>query len=417
MDAQAERGRKERGLVIAATQKLTQKGKVWIVPSQSGAGKYTVCPDADAPFCSCPDHEETGDRCKHIHAVEYTIRRERQADGTVVETEIMTFTKKKQYPQDWPVYTACQMTEKDRFQELLVDLLKGIEEPTQPKCGRRRTAMKDQIFAAALKVFTGFSLRRFACDLKLAHQRGHLSHLMHAVHVGAFMESDLMTPYLFQLIERAALPLRAVESVFAADSTGFSTSRFVRWFDEKYGQERSGREWVKAHAMTGCKTNVVTSVTVEEPTAADSPQFKPLLERTVANGFKLADVCCDKAYLSRENLDLVVKHGGVPYIPFKSNSVPGEAGSVWDRMFGYFQFHRDTFLKHYHQRSNVESTFSMVKAKFGDSLRSKTDTSLKNECLLKLLCHNVVVVHQAVAELGIEPVFWTGPATVQSIKV
>jgi hypothetical protein len=86
-------------------------------------------------------------------------------------------------------------------------------------------------------------------------------------------------------------------------------------------------------------------------------------------------------------------------------------------MFGYFQFHRDVFLKHYHQRSNVESTFSMVKAKFGDAVRSKTDTALKNEVLLKLLCHNVVVVHQAVAELGIEPVFWTLSGTAAQASV
>jgi len=31
---------------------------------------------------------------------------------------------------------------------------------------------------------------------------------------------------------------------------------------------------------------------------------------------------------------------------------------------------------------------------------------MKNEVLLKLLCHNVVVVHQALIELGIEVEFW-----------
>ena len=48
-------------------------------------------------------------------------------------------------------------------------------------------------------------------------------------------------------------------------------------------------------------------------------------------------------------------------------------------MFHYFLFRRDDFLKHYHQRSNVESTFSMIKRKFGDSVRSKGDTAMKNE--------------------------------------
>lgn len=31
---------------------------------------------------------------------------------------------------------------------------------------------------------------------------------------------------------------------------------------------------------------------------------------------------------------------------------------------------------------------------------------MKNEVLLKLLCHNVVVVHQAIIELGISAAFW-----------
>src|SRR5207248_4214083 len=81
-------------------------------------------------------------------------------------------------------------------------------------------------------------------------------------------------------------------------------------------------------------------------------------------------------------------------------------GSVWERMFFYYNFRRDDFLKHYHQRSNAESTFSMVKAKFRDHVRSKTDTAMKNEVLCKFLCHNIVVVHQSQIELGIEPVFW-----------
>jgi uncharacterized Zn finger protein len=88
--------REERGMVIAATQKLVQKGKVWLVPSQSGRGKYTVCPDEDTPFCSCPEHEETGLPCKHVYAVRYAITREQAADGTVTETRSMTFTQKKQ---------------------------------------------------------------------------------------------------------------------------------------------------------------------------------------------------------------------------------------------------------------------------------------------------------------------------------
>jgi len=60
----------------------------------------------------------------------------------------------------------------------------------------------------------------------------------------------------------------------------------------------------------------------------------------------------------------------------------------------------------YHKRSNVESTFSMIKAKFGDRLRSKTKTAQINEALCKVLAHNLCCLIQSVYELGIEPSFW-----------
>jgi transposase len=134
--------------------------------------------------------------------------------------------------------------------------------------------------------------------------------------------------------------------------------------------------------------------------------FKPLVETTAASGLTVKEVPADKAYLSHDNLELVEKLGGTAYVPFKSNSQQGEAGSLWEKMYVYYQFRRNEFLRHYHARSNIESTISMVKAKFRDHVRSKTDTAMKNEVLCKFLCQNIVVVHQSQIELGIEPVFW-----------
>jgi hypothetical protein len=48
----------------------------------------------------------------------------------------------------------------------------------------------------------------------------------------------------------------------------------------------------------------------------------------------------------------------------------------------------------------------MMKAEFGDRIRSKTDTAQVNEMLLKVLCHNICVVIQSIYELGIEPDFY-----------
>ena len=82
---------------------------------------------------------------------------------------------------------------------------------------------------------------------------------------------------------------------------------------------RAGHDWVKAHAICGVKTNIVTAVVIAGRDAADSPQFKALVEKTAEN-FTLQEVPADKAYLSHANLELVQKLGGTAYVPFKSNT-------------------------------------------------------------------------------------------------
>ena len=75
-------------------------------------------------------------------------------------------------------------------------------------------------------------------------------------------------------------------------------------------------------------------------------------------------------------------------------------------MYHFYALHRAEFLEHYHKRSNVETTFHMIKAKFGQRLRSRTLTAQINEALCKVLSQLCVVI-QSVHELGIEAEFAT----------
>jgi transposase len=399
--------RELKALQLAACSRITFDGSRWLVPSQATNEKYRVT-IGPAPSCSCEDFLLRQQPCKHILAARLVCAREH--DGAVPQTPGDAAPKKPTHQRDWSAYNETQMTEKHRFGTLLFDLCRGIQEPAAARTGRQRTPMPDRVFAAALKVYTTFSSRRFACDLKDAHDRGYLSKLMNSVSVNAYLESELMTPVLCSLIVRSSLPLKAVETVFAPDSSGFSASRFFRWHDEKYGRARSGKDWVKAHAICGVKTNIVTEIKIAGRDAADSPMFKPLVEKTAEN-FTIKEVPADKAYLSHDNLELVEKLGGTAYVPFKCNSTAGEAGSLWEKMFHYYNLHREEFLKHYHQRSNAESTFSMVKAKFRDHVRSRSAVAMKNEVLCKFLCHNICVVHKSHIDLGISAAFWADEAT------
>src|SRR5262249_2193694 len=144
---------------------------------QSGNGTYTVVPDATQPFCSCPDHETTGGRCKHIHAVEITIKREQNEDGSVTETRTLTLTTQRTtHPQQWSAYNAAQTNEKEIFQTLLRDLCENL--PDRPKTnGRQWLRTSDAVFSAVFKVYCGMSARRFMSDLRDAHGKGHIGKL------------------------------------------------------------------------------------------------------------------------------------------------------------------------------------------------------------------------------------------------
>jgi transposase len=226
-----------------------------------------------------------------------------------------------------------------------------------------------------------------------------------------YLENSELTPILKSLIEQSASPLKSVESDFAADSSGFATSTYSRWFDMKYGKERTMQSYVKVHVMCGVKTHIVTAVECSPQPTGDTAEFIPLLNKT-AETFQIKEVSADKAYSARANLHAVQALGATPYIPFKSNakgvgSHTTGYDSLCHRMWYFYNFNRDAFLAHYHKRSNVESVFSMIKAKFGSSIRSKTPTAQVNEVLCKILCHNIYCLIQSIFELGLEPTFWT----------
>ena len=116
----------------------------------------------------------------------------------------------------------------------------------------------------------------------------------------------------------------------------------------------------------------------------------------------MQELAGDKGYSSQDNFNALDKLGIMLLIPFKTNGTGKPRGSqIWKDMCNYFVYNRKGFLEKYHQRSNVESAFFMIKSKFSDYVKSKTDTTCINEILLKLICHNLCVVIQETFELGI----------------
>lgn len=308
---------------------------------------------------------------------------------------------RKTYPQNWAAYNAAQTTEKEHFLNLLHALCLTIKDPLQTN-GRPRLPISDALFSICYKIYSTVSGRRFMSDLRDAQEKGFIKRTPHFNSLFNYLENPELTPILKRLIIETSLPLATIEQDFAADSSGFTSSTYVRWRDCKYGKKKL-QQWCKVHLMCGIKTNIVTAVEIHGKNASDCPQLPDLLKAT-ANNFSIRDVSADKAYSSFGNHATVNYYGGTPFIAFKENAKP-YAGGLWEKMFYYFKFNQVEFMKHYNKRSNVETAFAMIKAKFGGYVRSKTEISVKNEVLCKIICHNICVLIQESHELGIDVSF------------
>jgi len=408
--------REQRGREIADRMRIVKRGDAWVVPSQSkGGGPYRVTLEANDLRCTCPDFELRAKPCKHIWACAYFVQHQTVTetihdDGSTTKTTVTeTATAVRiSYPQNWPAYNRAQTQEKALFCGLLRDLASVVPEPEQ-KRGRPRIPMADAIFCAAYKVYSTGSARRFMTDLREAHAAGLVSKAWHFNSVLNGIEDSDLTPILYELVTLTAAPLRAVESTFAVDSTGFGTTQYYRHFTAKYGgQEIEAHDWLKLHALVGTTTNVICAASVTDRHAHDSPQFAPLVQ-VASKSFDMETVTADAAYGSRANVALVAEIGASPYIALRSNAQavnvrsPGRSkdSAAWRWLWHMYNLHRDEFLAKYHARSNVESTFSSMKRVFGDTLRSKGRIAQTNELLLKVIVHNIVCLVHSMFELDV----------------
>lgn len=392
--------RQMKGFDIAQNARIKETPKGWEVPSQSGKGTYDVFKQNGSMVCSCPDCEIRRVKCKHQWAVEYYIKKSTDQEGNTIITKVKRIT----YPQNWHAYNTAQTSEIKMFDVLLKDLVNGIEEPEQ-RMGRPRLSLREQYFCAVQKVYSQLSSRRAYTLYKNAEGREQIEKTPNFNSINKFLNRKEITPMLHKLLTLSAMPLKSVETTFAPDSSGFRTTQFNPYAKHRYKLAKV-HNWVKAHILVGTKTNVIASAKVTEGNANDSPQFEPLVMEAHDSGFEIKEVLADKGYSSRHNHNVAHEIEATPYISFRSNASGRMRGSaIWWKMYHLFQFKREEFLQHYHQRSNVETAFMMIKTKFGDTLKSKKWTAQRNEMLCKFIAHNVVVLIHEMNELGIKPDF------------
>lgn len=395
--------RKVKGMSIVKEHKIKEVKGGWEVPSQNSNKSYFV---SEHNFeCDCPDCQTRKLMCKHGYAVKYFLGIEKTTPSGATTTEKVRLT----YKQAWHTYNQAQNAEVKQFEILLADLLESIEEPIQEGAGRPALTKKQALYCSVKKVYSQMSSRRAKGLFDEAKEKEIIEKSPHFNAVSKILNKEATTTLLNNLITLSALPLRNIEHTWLEDSSGFRTTNFNQYCQEKHGKSKE-HNWLKAHIVCGAKTNVISSATITASDgvgSGDCTHFAPLMQATKDAGFEMGTACADKAYSSRANLALIDGWGATPLIPFKSNATgkPRGQSHIWRKMFNYFELNREEFFQRYHARNNVETTFSMIKTKLGDSLKSKNFIAQKNELLCKILAHNIMVLIAEIYELNLAPQF------------
>lgn len=374
----------------------------WTVPSQNGAGYYHVeLPrDGRAANCTCPDFAKPEIHyCKHILAAE-------MEKGRLFVDPVKADASKYEDNRDWSAVNAAHMNEKEHVLRYSHELAQGIVEPAHVGRGRPPVPLRDVVFGALIWVYSTKSSRNATYDFKQAQAAGLISRRLHFSSMLRRLQDPALTPLLRAILRESALPMRHIERRFAVDATGFSTSVYHRWFDHKWGtQATAGRKekiWLKAHAICGADTMIVTDCVIAD--VGDATMFPELVANT-AEHFTVEEVSADGAYASKANAQLVGNLGAIPFIPVEDRVRDDHGPQHWRKMVGMFRAQEDEFRAHYHQRSKVETVFSMVKKCLGGAVRGKKREVQENELLCKFILHNLRVVTMGFYALGEETSF------------
>lgn len=307
----------------------------------------------------------------------------------------------KKYNQDWHKYNLAKTNEKRLFIELLYDLAKIIKEP-EYTFGRPTIPLRDLFFCAGLKLYSNYAGRKIMSDIRLSEGAGYITKSPHYNTLDLFFNCEATYDLLQKLLTISAMPLNKLEDKFSIDSSGFGSYQYERWQRVKWNKKEI-RNYLKGHILIGTRTNVICSCEVTYGNLSDVRQAPRLLNR-LGNNFNAKEVSGDKAYSSKMVFRIIESIGALPYIPFKNNAREPDENSpvIWNKMFLKFRDNKEKWKESYHKRSNVESTFAMIKLRFGEFLKCKKYTAQRNELMVKFICHNVCCLIEEMYEHNIK---------------
>src|SRR3989344_5661081 len=307
-------------------------------------------------------------------------------------------SKKKRHIRDEVLYNKIQETEFLNFFEFVKYLTNYVCK------GRKMKSMINCLII--IHKFPNLSLRRARGFLLLLRKFGVITiNIPCFKTLSNYRENNSLQIVLDKLIEESSKPLSVIEHDFATDATGIRTKLFSTWYSLRCKKEIKKRDHLTIHITTGVKSNVVTAINVEIKPGKDNQIFREHVDKTSEN-FDIEEWSGDGRYWCKDNCRKINEVGAKPYFKVWKNWSGKARGCMpWKFMNLESKKNPEEYGKHYHKRSNVESTNMSKKMLHGEKVYSRLPSARINEETLRWINHNINVLNRAKYEWDINPKF------------
>jgi Transposase DDE domain len=175
------------------------------------------------------------------------------------------------------------------------------------------------------------------------------------------------------------------------DATGLEARHVSRYYVDRKGYRRfRRRRWPKVTVVGEAHTHLIGGATISWGPSQDSPQL-PATVRQAATQARWERLLGDRAYDAEHNHQLCREEVGIRSTVIPLNS---RGARKWPQTRYRRQMKRRFLKRIYRQRWQVESLFSRHKRGLGATLRARKWSAQKQECLVRILTHNLMILHR-----------------------
>ncbi len=285
--------------------------------------------------------------------------------------------------------------EKERFMTNLCDFIEPLNFEQLQVMGRPKADFKDIIKALCMMSFNGMSYRRTQTDLKWMFENELIKTIPPRSTLNRYSNYESTKALIERLIQVSALFFNENEDTIILDSTWFGERMYTGGYRKVYDKKNAPLQKVrKIHVACLKNSKVIAYAKATKGTEHDSPHLEDAIRTVCKNGFQIKTLLADAGYSGKNNYALCRELGIMDvFIDFKSNAKLRNAKSdIWREKLRLYKEHKEIWNQSYRFRVIIEGVFSAMKRKNLNYLRSKKETAMDVELLLKALVYNITII-------------------------